>query len=114
MSIPCCVQNKSGIGTGPEGAPLTLAIQEDSAMGFFSTAALTHELDEEWKALTTLGLTLDAAKQAATHLMQRYPDHRTLAQSVLDFAEDGGSDIVGALSGVEARMPRYRERGGAT
>ncbi len=45
-------------------------------MGFFSTAALTRELDEEWKALTTLGLTLDAAKQAATDLMRRYPAHR--------------------------------------
>jgi hypothetical protein len=83
-------------------------------MGFFSTAALTHELDEEWKALTTLGLTLDAAKQAATDLMRRYPAHRMIAQSVLDFAEDGVSDIAGALSGVEARMPHYREPGGAT
>ena len=83
-------------------------------MGFFSTAALTHELDEEWKALTTLGLTLDAAKQAATDLMRRYPAHRALARSILDFADDGESDIAGALGGNEARMPRYRERGGAT
>jgi len=83
-------------------------------MGFFSTAALTRELDEEWKALTTLGLTLDAAKQAATDLMRRYPAHRALARSILDFVEDGESDIAGALSGIEARMPRYRERGRAT
>ena len=83
-------------------------------MGFHSTAALTHELDEEWKALTTLGLTLDAAKQAATDLMRRYPAHRALARSILDFADDGESDIAGALSFNEARMPRYRERGGAT
>jgi len=83
-------------------------------MDFFSTAVLTHELDEEWKALTALCLTLDAAKQAATNLMRRYPAHGALARSVLDFAKDGESDIAGALSGVEARMPRYRERGGAT
>jgi hypothetical protein len=70
--------------------------------------------DEEWKALTTQGLTLDAAKQAATDLMHRYPAHRALARSILDFAEDSESDIAGALSGVEARMPRRRERGGAT
>ena len=48
-------------------------------MGLFSTAALTHECDEEWKALTTLGLTLDAAKQAATDLMRRYRAYRALA-----------------------------------
>jgi hypothetical protein len=42
-------------------------------MGFHNTAALTRELDEEWKALTTLGLTLDAAKKGATELMRRYP-----------------------------------------
>ncbi len=83
-------------------------------MGFHNTAALTRELDEEWKALTTLNLVLDAAKQAARDLMRRYPDHRTLAQSILDFAADSESDIAGALAGVEARMPRHRERGGAT
>jgi hypothetical protein len=83
-------------------------------MGLHSTAALTRELDEEWKALTTLSLVLDAAKKAASDLMRRYPDHRRLAQSILDFAADGESDVAGALAGVEARMPCHRERGGAT
>jgi len=83
-------------------------------MGFHSTATLTRELDEEWKALTTLSLILDAAKQGATELMRRYPEHRASAQAVIDFASDGESDIAGALAGVEARMPQYRERGGAT
>jgi len=46
--------------------------------------------------------------------MRRYPAHRALARSILDFADDGESDIAGALSFNEARMPRYRERGGAT
>ncbi len=108
---PPRVQNKSGIGIGAETAPLTPTIREDGAMGFHSTAALKRDLDEEWKALTTLGLTLDAAKQAASDRMKRYPAHRALARSILGFAEDGESDIAGALSAVEARMPRYANAG---
>ncbi len=46
--------------------------------------------------------------------MWRYPEYRASAQAVIDFAEDGESDIAGALAALEERMPRHRERGGAT
>jgi hypothetical protein len=44
-------------------------------MDFLSRTAISRELDEEWKALTTLRLVLDAAEMEAGDLMRRYPDH---------------------------------------
>src|SRR5437773_2317535 len=108
--IPQASRTKVESELAPNGAVDSL-IREDGAMGFHSMAALKRDLDEEWKALTTFGLTLDAAKQAASDLMQRYPAHRALGRSILGFAEDGESDIAGALSEVEARMPRYANAG---
>ena len=83
-------------------------------MGFLGTATIARELDEEWKALTTLRLVLEAARMAADDLMRRYPDHATLGQAVIDLASDGESDVAGALATLDDRMPRRPERGGAT
>jgi hypothetical protein len=83
-------------------------------MGFLSRTAINRELDEEWKALTTLRLVLDAAELAAVDLMRRYPDHAGLSPAVVDFASDGKSDIVGAIAALDERVPRYPDRGGAT
>jgi hypothetical protein len=83
-------------------------------MGFLNTATIIRELDEEWKALTTLRLVLEAARTAAADLMRRYPDHATLGQTIIDLAGDGESDVAGALAALDDRMPRRPDRGGAT
>ncbi len=83
-------------------------------MGFLGTATIARELDEEWKALTTLRLVLEAARMAADDLMRRYPDHATLGQAVIDLTSDGESDVAGALAALDDRMPRRPDRGGAT
>ena len=83
-------------------------------MGFLGTATIARELDEEWKALTTLRLVLEAARMAADDLMRRYPDHATLGQAVIDLTSDGESDVAGALAALDDRMPRRADRGGAT
>jgi hypothetical protein len=83
-------------------------------MGFLGTATIARELDEEWKALTTLCLVLEAARMAADDLMRRYPDHATLGQAVIDLTSDGESDVAGALAALDDRMPRRPDRGGAT
>jgi len=83
-------------------------------MGFLGTATIGRELDEEWKALTTLRLVLEAARMAADDLMRRYPDHATLGQAVIDLTSDGESDVAGTLAALDDRMPRRPDRGGAT
>jgi hypothetical protein len=83
-------------------------------MGFLGTATIARELDEEWKALTTLRLVLEAARMAADDLMRHYPDHATLGQAVIDLTSDGESDVAGALAALDDRMPRRPDRGGAT
>jgi hypothetical protein len=55
-------------------------------MGFLGTAAISRELDEQWKVLTTLRLVLDPAKMAAADLKRRYADHAALGQAIIDFA----------------------------
>ena len=83
-------------------------------MGFLDTLTMVREIDEEAMALAALRRLLDAAKKAAIDLLRHFPEHRALAQAVIDFAGDGESDIAGALATLEERMPRHRERGGAT
>jgi hypothetical protein len=83
-------------------------------MGFLGTATFVREIDDEARALTALRLVLGAAKTAAADLMRNYPGHEALGQAIIDFASDGESDIAGAMAALEERMPRYRDRGGAT
>ena len=83
-------------------------------MGFLDTLTMVREIDEEAASLVALRQLLDAAKKGAIDLMRRYPEYRAAAQAVIDFAEDGESDIAGALAALEERMPRHRERGGST
>ena len=83
-------------------------------MEFLDTLTMVREIDEEATSLIALRRLLDAAKKGAIDLMRRFPEYRAAAQAVIDFAEDGESDIAGALAAVEERMPRHRERGGAT
>ncbi len=83
-------------------------------MGFLDALTMVREIDEEVTSLVALRRLLDAAKKGAIELMRRYPEYRASAQAVIDFAEDGESDIAGALAALEERMPRHRERGGAT
>ena len=83
-------------------------------MGFLDTLTMVREIDEEATSLVAMCRLLDAAKKGAIELMRRYPEYRAPAQAVIDFAEDGESDIAGALAALEERMPRHRERGGST
>jgi hypothetical protein len=83
-------------------------------MGFLSTGAIDRVIDEEAAELYALEIVLGAARNAAAKLMQRYPDHATLSQSILDAVSDGESDIRGAIAALDDSRPRHADRGGAT